>query len=377
MIIFRYLSKELFSTLLAITLVLLIIFITNQFIHYLKDAADGHITMTAVMQIMSLQVPLLLGYLLPLGLYLSILIAYGRLCVDHEMTVLSSCGVSRAQLMGITMLVSLFVMFIVAVLMLWLEPIVEGYSSRILARALTNASIQKVVPKRFQELPNRRTIYAEHVSQEHRTMHHIFMAKIGEHDNKWDVTLAKSAREGSVKGLKGNFIIFQNGRRYIGLPGQKDFQIVQFQDYGVRLASAKVHLQDWPSNVPTFEIWHMIHTEKNPHRLRLLEGMLQWRLAMPISVLLFALLAFPLSDVKPRSGKFARLFPAILIYIVYADLMFLGRAWIERGAISPSLGLWWVHGFALFLGILLNIHRIGWRRCFSFVWLRRADNANA
>ena len=88
MIIFRYLCRELFSHLLAITVVLLMILITNQFVHYLKGAASGEITMTAVIQMVSLQVPLLLGYLLPLALYLSILIAYGRLHVDHEMVVL-------------------------------------------------------------------------------------------------------------------------------------------------------------------------------------------------------------------------------------------------------------------------------------------------
>ena len=105
--------------------------------------------------------------------------------------------------------------------------------------------------------------------------------------------------------------------------------------------------------------------------------MLQWRLAMPISVILFTLLAFPLSEVKPRSGKFARLFPAILIYIAYADLMFLGRAWIHRGAINPVLGLWWIHGAALLLALLLNGFQIGWRRVFSLDWLRKRSYAHS
>ncbi|MCB1827488.1 MAG: LptF/LptG family permease, partial [Coxiellaceae bacterium] len=194
MIIFRYLCKELYSSLLAITLVLLIIFITNQFIHYLKDAASGQITMTAVMQIMSLQIPLLLGYLLPLGLYLSILISYGRLYVDHEMTVLSSCGMSRAQLMGMTTIIALAVMFIVAALMLWVEPMVQGYRTRILDEAITNASIQKIVPKRFQVLKNHQVLYADQVSREDQTLYHFFMAKPSLKDRQWDVTLSATAK---------------------------------------------------------------------------------------------------------------------------------------------------------------------------------------
>lgn len=374
MIIFRYLCKELYSSILAITLVLLIIFITNQFIHYLKDAASGQITMTAVMQIMSLQIPLLLGYLLPLGLYLSILIAYGRLYVDNEMTILSSCGMSRAQLMGMTMIIALVVMMVVAGLMLWLEPIIQGYRTRILDEAVTNASIQKVVPKRFQHLDGNRVFYANRLVRENETMYKVFVAKMKNFN--WDVTLSQTAREQTVKGLKGKFIVFQDGHRYLGIPGQKKFQIITFQHYGVRLVASDAHLDSWPNNVPTYVLWHLIHTEKDPKRLRTLEAILQWRIAMPISVILFTLLAFPLCEVKPRSGKFARLFPAILIYIVYADLMFLSRAWVERGAITPALGLWWVHGGALLLAIVLNCTRIGWRRVFNLSWLRRKSYAH-
>jgi lipopolysaccharide export system permease protein len=87
MIIFRYIFREIYSYLLAITSVLLIIFITNQFERYLHNAALGNITMLAVMKVMMLQVPLLIAYLLPLGFYLAVLLAFGRMYIDNEMTV--------------------------------------------------------------------------------------------------------------------------------------------------------------------------------------------------------------------------------------------------------------------------------------------------
>jgi len=360
-IIFRYLCKELYASLLAITLVLLIIFITNQFIHYLKDAASGQITMTAVMQIMSLQIPLLLGYLLPLGLYLSILISYGRLCVDHEMTVLSSCGMSRAQLMGMTLLIAVFVMILVAVLMLWVEPIIQGYRTAILEKAITNASMQKIVPKRFQKLRSGTVLYTEKLSRERGKMYDVFLARKDDEKKQWDVIVASEASERHYPGRNGQFIVFKDGYRYIGTPGQRNFQKIKFGEYGVKLVTGDAQLNDWPSNVPTLELLHLNKKGLTPAKIRQAAAMLQWRLAMPISVLLFAFLAFPLSQVNPRSGKFAQLFPAILIYIVYADLMFLGRAWIEKGTISSALGLWWIHGLALLLAIVLNLYRIGWR----------------
>ncbi len=371
MIIFRYLCRELYANLLAITLVLLIIFITNQFVHYLKDAASGQITMTAVMQIMSLQIPLLLGYLLPLGLYLSILIGYGRFYVDHEMTVLSSCGVSRAQLLGMTMLIAIFVTILVAVLMLWAEPIIQGYRTRILNEAITKASMQKIVPKRFQKLRPGSVFYTEKLSREHKNMYGVFLARRrNDQENQWDITVASEAGERHYPELNGQFIVFSDGDRYIGIPGQRDFQKIKFGQYGVKLLTANTKLNDWPNNISTLELFHLNKKSLTPKQIRQAAAMLQWRLAMPISVLLFTLLAFPLSTVNPRSGKFAQLFPAILIYIAYADLMFLGRAWIEKGTISPAFGLWWIHGAALLLAVLLNLYHVGWRRTLHFLRIR-------
>ncbi len=352
MIIFRYISKELCANLLAITLVLLIIFITNQFVHYLREAASGAITMTTVLKIMSLQVPILLGYLLPLGLFLAILLAFGRICTDHEMTVLFACGMSRAKLYGMTLVVAFLLTVVVAFLMLWLEPVVQQYRTRILDEAVAKASIDKLVPRRFQSFGKKGVFYAERISRKNHAMYEVFLAKykgIGGQfkQNAWDITVASSAKELSGSALNGQYVVFNNGYHYVGAPGYKKFQIARYKEYGVKLQQASGHLNDWPQNATTLSLWHERKTNSRA------AAALQWRLALPISVIVLALLALPLSLVDPRRGKFSHFFPAALIYFVYADLMFLGRAWIGKGKISPSLGLWWIHALALLLAIAL------------------------
>jgi len=357
-IIFRYLGKEVYVSLLATTIIMLVIFITNQFVHYLNDAAAGQITATAVMQVMSLQVPLLLGYLLPLGLYLGILVGFGRLYMDHEMTILSACGVSRARILRMTMAIMLMVFVVVSVLMIWVEPIVQKYRTRILDDAIASASIQKVMPANFQSIGNQGAVfYAEGVTDDKQKMENVFLATPsaktlpnGEH--RWDVTVADSAIESTYPGVPGDFLVFQHGHRYIGSPGMQDYQTLQFDQYGVRLDKKKSSLNDQVKYLSTSTLWKL----QNSNRKAAAE--LQWRMAMPISVIIFALLAFPLSHINPRQGKFAQLVPAILIYIVYADLVFLGRAWIERGTISPQLGMWWIHGIFLVIAIALNLYRV-------------------
>ena len=357
MIIFRYLGREVYVALLATTIIMLVIFITNQFVHYLNDAAAGQITATAVMQVMSLQVPLLLGYLLPLGLYLGILVGFGRLYMDHEMTILSACGVSRGRILRMTMAIMLIVFVLVSILMIWVEPIVQKYRTRILDDAIASASIQKIMPANFQSIgTNGAVFYAQNVTNNKEKMNHVFFATPsaqtlpnGEH--KWDVTVAKSAIESNYPGVQGKFLVFQQGDRYIGAPGMKDFRTLQFDRYGIRLDNKQTEINDQVKYLSTAKLWKQTSNRKAAAEL-------QWRIAMPISVVIFALLAFPLSHINPRQGKFAQLVPAILIYIVYADLVFLGRAWIERGTISPQVGMWWIHGIFLGLAISLNLYRI-------------------
>lgn len=366
MIIFRYLCKELYANLLAIILVLLIIFITNQFVHYLKDAASGLITMTAVMQVMSLQIPLLLGYLLPLGLYLAILLAFGRLYIDSEVTVMSACGMSWARLFGYALAFAAVVMVIVAVLMLWLEPIIQGYRTQALNNAVTKASIQKIIPKHFKTLGNEGVFYVGDVSHKTRKMSDVFFAQhkqVGKQKQQtsWDVTVANHATEAEHQRVLGRFLVFDHGYRYIGVPGQKAFQTMRYRHYGVKVVNTDGVITDWPLNASTWSLWKMRHHNAEA------DATLQWRLAMPISVIIFALLAVPLSRVNPRQGRFAQLVPAIIIYIGYADLLFLGRAWINRGTISPELGLWWIHGLALLIAIALIIYKVGWQRILQMM----------
>ena len=80
---------------------------------------------------------------------------------------------------------------------------------------------------------------------------------------------------------------------------------------------------------------------------------LQWRLSVPLSALLLTLLAIPLSHVSPRQSRYTSLFPAILLYIIYVNLLFVARHWIEQQSIAISLGIWWVHALFIVIGSMM------------------------
>ncbi len=83
---------------------------------------------------------------------------------------------------------------------------------------------------------------------------------------------------------------------------------------------------------------------------------LEWRIAQPFTVLVLLLIAVPLAHARPRQGRYARLVPAILLYLVYFNLLGVARVWVAQGRLA---WLWWVPGLFALGGLMLVWHRYG------------------
>ena len=76
-------------------------------------------------------------------------------------------------------------------------------------------------------------------------------------------------------------------------------------------------------------------------------------------MLILALLAVPLSHIRPRQGRYGKLILGILAYLVYSQLIAVGQAWIAKGHVPAGIGLWWVHVLMLSLALWLVAKRAG------------------
>lgn len=333
---------------LATTLVLLAIFICNQFVRYLGDAAIGRVTALAVIQLMLIQVPLLSGFMLPLGYFIGMLMSYSQLYANNEMTALFSCGFSRKQFFVSTFLGASGVALIVAVLMIWVEPKMAWYRDDILARAAAASPLEKLAPGHFHVIGNRWVFFVDNLSRDHDSMQTVFAAEIPEYSRakkkKNTILLAENAYQNNDEAGQ-KFIEFNDGARYIGNAGDRDFQIMQYKKYGMKIPEHPVKLSKLEEFSSTAQLWR----ERNTNKLAAAE--LQWRLSMPLSVLILMLFAIPLSKVSPRQGRFAKFLPAIIIYTIYIDLLFVSQSWVQKGMIGTGIGMWWVHAVMLVLGL--------------------------
>jgi lipopolysaccharide export system permease protein len=349
-IIFRYLAKEVFMTLIALTSILVLIFLSNQLIQYLNRAASGSIPGVIIMKLMMLELPTLLSLLIPLGFYIAMLLAYGRLYAESEMTVLRACGYGTGQLLKHSFIMASAVALVVASVMIWASPYIYIERAKLLRTTGIKILVQTIMPGRFHAInEGKEVFYVQSMSRDHTQAEQVFLARHTKDKNqmRWDVLWADKAFAQTDAQTGEDYIILQNGKEYSGIPGQADYQLAEFGEYKTRLPHPIIKINDDLRTKSTSSLWPINNQDLGK------AAELQWRLSVPIMVLTLTLVAVPLSRINPRSGKYAQLFPAIIIYIVYANLMFIGRDALVSGTIPQWLGLWWIHFLVAGLGLFL------------------------
>ncbi|MCX7114741.1 MAG: LPS export ABC transporter permease LptF [Gammaproteobacteria bacterium] len=328
MIIFRYLVKEVVTTLVALTAILLFIFLSNQGIQYLNRAATGHLPGIFVIKLLLLEIPNLLGLLLPLGFYMALMLAYGRLYAESEMTALAAGGYGTNQLLKDSLYMACAVAGVVGILVCWGGAWIAKERAYLLRATGLQTLIQTVMPGRFQSLQDGHVVfYIESMTTHPHMGHHFFLARrhIVEGSTQWQVLWSEKTHAIKDKKSREDYLMLDNGRAYVGVPGLANFKLMEFKTYQIRLP----HLADTSSeDIRTRSMSDLLahfRTDKNT------AAELQWRLSIPLMVVMLTLVAVPLSRVAPRAGKYAHIFPALLIFTLYANLMFVGRSWITSG----------------------------------------------
>jgi lipopolysaccharide export system permease protein len=164
------------------------------------------------------------------------------------------------------------------------------------------------------------------------------------------VALAQSATYSKASENGTHFVTLYNGRRYEGIPGQSDFRVIQFREHGIPIVTPAdvIGTQD-PDTKPTRELWGT----QTPSDI----AQLQSRASSPLMALVLTLVAVPLSRLRPRQGRYARVGFAIVVYFVYSNLLSAAKVWIGSGKLPPIIGVWWVHLIILGLGLYLVLRQ--------------------
>lgn len=328
----------------AVTVVLLAIFLANRFARVLGDAAAGELPREAVATLLGLASIYYLLVLIPIGLFLGIMLALGRLYRDSEMAAITAAGVGPARLYRPLLLVALMLSALLGWMSLFAGPWAAQQGELIKSQARQDAELGLLEPGRFRQLAGGTAVfYAESIAED-GTLENVFIQRrIGE---VVEVAVAARGRQVTDAGSGLRTVILFDGQRLEGAPGTTDFRIASFAEHGI-----PVTLSDPELDAEDRETYTLAQLLDSDNPLDVAE--FQWRLSFPLSVIVLTLLAVPLSRTDPRAGRYGKVAAGVLVYLFYANLLGAARLWVERGEVPAVIGLWWVHGLLVVIALTM------------------------
>jgi lipopolysaccharide export system permease protein len=214
-----------------------------------------------------------------------------------------------------------------------------------------------------------RVFFVESFDELGNVVKNIFVQSV-QHQKMGIIVAAEGTRVVEKNG--DNFLVMQNGHRYQGSRDKAEYSTTEFEKYAIRVEAGEA--QRASPSTQAISSSELIQNKNNTNMAEL-----QWRLAMPISALILALLAIPLSALDPRAGRSANFALAIIIYILYNNLLNIIQAWIAQGKINGIIGLWPIHMLFVILAFYLLYRRTLQLPFFPSIslpsWLRMPNKA--
>jgi lipopolysaccharide export system permease protein len=354
-IIRRYISLQVLSSTAAVTLVLTVILMSGRVIKYFGLAAEGRMDVKLLTAVLLYRLPSFLDLIVPLGLFIAVLLTFGRLYLDNEMSVLHASGVSRSQIVGYLALPAAVVMALVACTSFYVTPTGNAAAERLFAEQAQNNTFDLVRPGRFQKV-GRNILYATALSPDRQRLLEVRLFEqkvVANKPPRQILVTAESGRTERDAATGERFLILEHGLRYELTPGQGAYREFRFDSYRLRLPEPAA--VEGVSKLSSYGSARLLaEKDSNP----LARGEWLWRLSLPLFVPVAVLLAFPLARVNPRQGRYLKLLPAILLYMSYVVAVGAARNAIDKGRGSDFL-IWGTHlGYLLLALVMLGGERM-------------------
>jgi len=336
LIIIRYLIREISKPLGIILGVLIALFASYNAASFLSEAVNGLLPTDTIAALIGLKVLVALEVLIPISLYISVVLSFGRLYSDSEFTAMFALRVTPARVMAAVLTLSAGIALAVAGLSLIARPWAYQAMHEISKRAEVTLDLNAMQAGTFY---------------------------IGQHGKR---VIFLTHRDGPQSAARDVFVQLVNGDRVKIIHAQLAFPLPQAtQNGGSQVYMKNAHIYeisrdmgraDQVLNVPEMVLNSNSGTNEPPEYSSVAASSLelarsnsasdiaefQWRLSTAVSTLLLGMLGVPLSRAMPRQGKYAKFGTAILIYSGYYLLCTSARTWVQHGVTPAFPGIWWV-----------------------------------
>lgn len=344
----RSLLLELIATATGAFLILMGIVVAQRAGYLIQLAARGILPNDAITTLLGFNMVKFLPMLLSLTLFLSILMTLSRWYRDSEMVVWFSAGLGINSWIRPVLTFAVPVIVLISMLSLLIMPWATGQGEVYITQAESRDDLATISSGAFKESNNAdRVFFIESFDELGNVVKNIFVQSF-QNQKLGIIVAAQGHRETEKNG--DNFLIMQNGHRYQGTRNHADFSTTEFEKYAIRVKTVEV--KEKPIKTISKSSSELLKSGSTANNAEL-----QWRLAIPISAFVLALLAIPLSSVDPRAGRSANFALALVIYLIYNNLLSIMQAWIAQGKLRPEIGLWPVHLLFISIAIYLFYRR--------------------
>lgn len=390
MILRRYMTRQVASTTALVLGFLMVMMLGGRIIRYFGIAAKGNLDISLLFTIIGYNLPYFLELILPLAFFIALMLVFGRLYVDQEMAIINASGVSRGKLARLmTPLILLLFAFEVGLSVVGKPWGVRSSEAIWQQQALTSA-FDLIRPNEFISSGDYH-LYVGSLSDDKKQLQNVVLIQTQKQEkastsngdvnpkaaealtqldlpkdtisgvqvaSKDTITLAKRAEQVDTGSSGVTQLDLFQGRRYeVGADSLK-YNQVGFDRYRITLteSSKEIVTEDNIETQAVATLWQAASGNgqvRSMAAMRAAQSELGYRFSLPWLMIIAPMLAVPLAKVRPRQGRWLRLFPAILLFVSCALGIISLKNAVSKGSISVWSYAWLILGF-MALALYMN-----------------------
>jgi lipopolysaccharide export system permease protein len=357
LIINRYLIREISRPLAAILGILVALFGSYSAAGFLSEAVNGLLPTDTVIELIGLKVLISLEVLIPVSLYISVVMAFGKLYGDSEFTAMFALRITPARVMAAVVTLAGCLAILVAGLSLVVRPWAYDKLHQLSRRAELALNVNAMAAGTFYiGQHGNRVIFLAHRDGPNGPAQDVFVER-WQADHTEIIHARLAYPESQSNPNSGSDVYLSDAHIY---------EIGHDDDHPDRIVGASalvVNPNGHDTTPPEYSSVAASTAQLAASSDTKDIAELQWRLSTPLSTLLLGMLGMPLSRAKPRQSRYEKFGTAILVYSGYYLLCTSARTWVQHGSVTAFPGIWWAPALlALFLAWSLFAPNLSFRR---------------
>ena len=332
LILTRYLTRQVLTTTALVLGFLVVMLLGGRLIRYFGMAAEGGLQVSVLFRLIGYNLPYFLELILPLSFFVALMLVFGRLYADSEMATLNASGISRGHLGRLLIPLTLVLFLFEGYLSLIAKPWGVRQSQNIWQNQSVVQIFDLIRPREFISSGNYH-LYVGEIGTDRKYLADVIVVQSDTRDqsNTKDV-LIYANRATQVLGDDDTIQLdLHQGRRYEVDPVTRNYNQIGFERYRISLDVHKSSDQR-PTKIEAWQLQELVREPTKEARAEL-----GYRMSLPWLMWLAIVLALPLSYTKPRQGRWAKLVPAVLIFVACALILISLKNPIEKQKVSVWL----------------------------------------